>query len=111
MNIELVKAQVERQDFVDNACQDLLNDLAGKQLDWDIEQIQVVREACQEVIVDHLKLMSEMEFYPYIELKPDYKAEIIALEFMLQNKDFYHIGLVTARALQQGIDAMRNLSS
>jgi hypothetical protein len=74
-NEGLTDAQVERQDLVDNLCHKLLNDLAGASIahhegflvEWDIEQISAVREAVQEVIVDKLHLMTEQEFYPYIE--------------------------------------------
>ncbi len=73
---ELTDAQMERQDAVDNACHDLLNELAnGKVVRWNIEHISAVREAVQEVLVDQLHLMTKMEFYPYIELKEEVKVE------------------------------------
>ena len=66
---ELTNKQVERQDFVDNACHKLLNEMAvGPEVaQWDIGNISTVREAVKEVIVDKLHLMTEMEFYPYLE--------------------------------------------
>ena len=64
---ELTKAQQEQQDFVDNNVFGLLVGLTGKELEWDVEHISAVREAVQEVICDRLKLMTEMEFYPYID--------------------------------------------
>ncbi len=69
---ELTKRQLERQDDVDNACFNLLTDLAGdkaSKLEWDMEHISAVREAVQEVLVDKLHLMTEQEFYPYLEDK------------------------------------------
>ena len=65
----LTGKQLRRQDSVDNLCNALLEDLAGKEIDWDMEHISAVREAAQEVIVDKLHLMTEMEFYPFIELQ------------------------------------------
>jgi len=68
---ELTQKQLDRQDAVDNECHDLLNSLGSKtsadSVPWDIELISIVREAVQEVVVDKLHLMTEMEFYPYIE--------------------------------------------
>jgi hypothetical protein len=65
---ELTGAQADRQDCVDSAIHALLNDLAiGQEIEWDMEFIGDVREVVQEIICDRLKLMTEMEFYPYIE--------------------------------------------
>ncbi|MHB8084389.1 MAG: hypothetical protein ACYDHZ_00990 [Dehalococcoidia bacterium] len=80
MEETLTDAQVERQDLVDNACHALLNGLVASSgvahhgrdlIAWDMEHIAAVREAVQEVVVDRLHLMTEMEFYPYIELIPE----------------------------------------
>ncbi len=71
---ELTQAQLDRQDEVDNACFNFILELSGERsaddggkVEWDMETIQAIREAVQEVIVDKLHLMTEMEFYPYIE--------------------------------------------
>jgi len=67
---ELSEAQIERQDWVDNACHGLLTELAGgKEIEWDIELIGKVRDAAQAVIVDRLHLMTDQEFYPYIQVE------------------------------------------
>lgn len=69
---ELTLAQIKRHDKVDNAIHTLIEDLAGGDLDggteleWDIEHISTVREAVQGVICGKLKIMTKMEFYPYI---------------------------------------------
>jgi hypothetical protein len=85
----LTDAQVERQDEVDNACHRLLNELAAASqvahhgndlVEWDIEHISAIREAVQEVLVDKLHLMTELEFYPYIEELPSIIPDDIALE-------------------------------
>lgn len=67
-NMELTKQQIERQDFVDNAIYELLNDVCptDKHLDWDIELIGNVRDAIQTQLVKR-DLCSEQEFYPYLE--------------------------------------------
>ena len=69
---ELTEAQLERQDWVDNCCHGFLQEmaaLAGKDIEWDMEHLGEVRLVAQEIVVDKLKLMTEMEFYPYIELE------------------------------------------
>jgi hypothetical protein len=64
---ELTPAQRERQDTVDNVCHRLLEELAGKELPWDMEHIGELREVVQDIIVDKLHIMTELEFYPYLE--------------------------------------------
>lgn len=82
----LTDGQTERQDYVDNACHRLLNELAigvannGRDIvEWDMEHISAIREAVQGVLVDKLHLMTEMEFYPYVELR-SIISDDIALE-------------------------------
>jgi hypothetical protein len=75
---ELSKAQIARQDYVDNTIQTLINDLLPQgtelELDWDIERISVVRDAVQDVIVEALAIPIEeqdafqMRFYPYLRM-------------------------------------------
>lgn len=68
----LTSPQIQRQDFVDNTCFDLLLNLAPlgnsdslSWLRWDIESIAAIREAARSIIVDKLHLMKAMDFYPY----------------------------------------------
>jgi hypothetical protein len=69
---ELTKEQLARQDQVDNACYAFLLELAkGSDLPWDMEDISEVREAVQNVLVERRHIMSEMEFYPFVELAPE----------------------------------------
>jgi len=46
-----------------------MNDLVpeSSNLNWDIELIGEIRDSVETVLVDKLKLMTEMEFYPYIK--------------------------------------------
>jgi tRNA uridine 5-carbamoylmethylation protein Kti12 len=64
----LTKRQIERQDFVDNEIFEFLQKFLppSKTMQWDIEVIGAIRDAIQEQIVDKQKLMSEAQFYPYI---------------------------------------------
>ncbi|MFA5353695.1 MAG: hypothetical protein WC291_05655 [Thermodesulfovibrionales bacterium] len=62
----LTGAQLERQDWVDNGIQGLLEEFAGKEVDWDIVDIGIIRDAFKEVIVDAKEIMTEQEFYPFI---------------------------------------------
>lgn len=64
---KLTPEQIERQDTVDSACHDLLQLLAGKNLDWNVAHIGDVIEVCQDIICTELGVMTEMEFYPFIE--------------------------------------------
>lgn len=66
--MELTKQQIERQDFVDNAIFNLINELipSDKEMEWNIEFIGVVRDAIQTRLVEK-GICSEQEFYPYIE--------------------------------------------
>lgn len=77
---EFTKFELEKMDIVDNACYDLIVDFCPNGLedvDWNIEHISKIREALQEVLVDDMKLMTEMEFYPYRDLEPDVEGNII----------------------------------
>ena len=60
--------QEERQDFVDHAIHALLCDLAGQELDWDIEFIGGVRDVIGREFAER-DIMSEHEFYPWDEIK------------------------------------------
>jgi hypothetical protein len=66
--LSLSDKQIQRQDFVDNLTFDLINNLSPQASDikWDIELIGEIRDSIGIALVDELKLMTEMEFYPYI---------------------------------------------
>ena len=66
--MSLTEQQIERQDFVDNAIFDLINELipSGKEMEWDIETIGEIRDAIQSQLVER-GFCTEQEFYPYIE--------------------------------------------
>lgn len=69
MEQELARKQLDRQDCVDNAIFHLLHDLSpqGTELKWDIEAIGEVRDAICDVLVHKKRVISEMDFYPYIK--------------------------------------------
>lgn len=66
--MELTDQQIARQDFVDNAIHNLINDLipSDKEMEWDIESIGEVRDAIQAQLVER-GFCTEQELYPYIE--------------------------------------------
>ena len=66
--MELIDQQISRQDFVDNAIYDLINELipSDKEMEWDIEVIGEVRDVIQAMFVGR-GICTEQEFYPYIE--------------------------------------------
>lgn len=72
MENEFTELETERQDYVDNRIHEFIEDMipdAVDYLEWNIENIGIIRDALQEVLVDRLGAMTEMEFYPYRELK------------------------------------------
>lgn len=66
--MKLTDKQIARQDIVDNAIYDLINELipSNKEMEWNIEVIGKVRDAIQTQLVER-GLCIEQEFYPYIE--------------------------------------------
>jgi len=67
--MELTKENIERQDFVDNEIQNLIENLnpAEIKINWNIENIAKIREAIRIVIVENLNLCNEFDFYPFIK--------------------------------------------
>lgn len=65
--MELTKLQKERQDLVDNAIFNLINELvpSDNEMGWDIEAIGEIRDAIQSQLVTR-GFCTEQEFYPYI---------------------------------------------
>ncbi|HPT40643.1 MAG TPA: hypothetical protein PLQ44_03545 [Candidatus Paceibacterota bacterium] len=63
----LTKKQIERQDFVDNAINNLIQELnpTEAEINWDIDMIGEIRDIIQLYFID-LKICSETEFYPNI---------------------------------------------
>ena len=66
--MKLTDQQIARQDFVDNAIYNIINELipSDKEMDWNIEVIGEVRDAIQVKLVER-GLCTEQEFNPYIE--------------------------------------------
>lgn len=67
--MELTRKQINREDFVDNAIYNLLQELnpTSRIIEWNIELIGKVRDSIIEVIVNDLEICDENTFYPYIE--------------------------------------------
>ncbi|MGD0784604.1 MAG: hypothetical protein ABR969_02195 [Sedimentisphaerales bacterium] len=66
---ELNNNQIERQDYVDNAVFQLIQEInpAGKDISWNIEMIGEIRDNIRYWLVERLKACEEMTFYPYIK--------------------------------------------
>lgn len=62
--MNLTKQQIERQDFVDNAIYDMINELipSNKEMEWNIEAIGEVRDAIQNQLIDR-GICTKEEFY------------------------------------------------
>ena len=69
MAIEMSDEQIGRQDFVDNAVFQLINDInpTSKKLSWNIEMIGEIRDNVRQWLVERLGICDEMSFYPYIK--------------------------------------------
>ncbi len=66
---ELTNNQIRRQDIVDNAIYQLIQNInpTDKNIQWDIEFIGDVREIIRKWFVNKMKITNEQKFYPYIE--------------------------------------------
>ena len=66
--MELTPKQIARQDFVDNAIYDIINELipSDKEMEWNIEAIGIIRDVIQSQLVER-DFCTEQEFYPFIE--------------------------------------------
>lgn len=78
--IDFSDKETNRQDCVDNLIQNLIEEvggLEGSELEWDIEDISAVREVLADIIVGKHGIMTEEEFYPYVELEfTELKSEL-----------------------------------
>ncbi|HVX15925.1 MAG TPA: hypothetical protein VHC22_32375 [Pirellulales bacterium] len=63
---ELSDEQCRRQEDVEDAIWALLQELAGKKVEWDVSLFAAVRDVISQEF-DTRGIMSEMEFYPFIE--------------------------------------------
>lgn len=69
--VVLTNAEAERQDIVDNAIMELIEQLnPGEPLEWDIEDIATVRAEIAAILVKKGRC-TEHEFYPYLEINRD----------------------------------------
>lgn len=72
MTEELTQEQIDRLDFVHNRIHQMMCDLAGQEIDWNMEWIGEISDLAEHFICKELGLMTDMEFAPYIvhELEP-----------------------------------------
>lgn len=66
-DIPLTDLQIERQDFVDGRIYEMLKDVLGKEIDWDISVIGAIRDVIVGAYVYNDE--EEMDFYPYIAME------------------------------------------
>ena len=66
--MKLTDEQIERQDFVDNAIFNLLNEInpTKKELDWNIELIGNVRDCIQKEFTERMICFAN-DFYPEMD--------------------------------------------
>jgi len=66
---ELNNKQIERQDYVDNAVFQLIQEINPtlKDISWNIEMIGGIRDDIRYWLVERLNVCEEMTFYPYIK--------------------------------------------
>ena len=67
-DMELTDEQIKRQDYVDNAIFNLINDVipSDDELDWNIEIIGNVRDVIHDELVKR-GICTAQEFYPEID--------------------------------------------
>jgi len=63
----LTDAQIERQDFVDGQIFEMIENVLGSNIDWDINPIAEIRDIIFRYYVLNSDI-DEMEFYPYIKM-------------------------------------------
>lgn len=63
---QLTDEELERQDFVDHAIFQMLREVLGKDIEWDISPIGDIRDI---IIAHYVNDEEEMKFYPYKENK------------------------------------------
>jgi hypothetical protein len=61
--------QLERQDFVDNAINELVCNInpSQQEIEWNIELIGGIRDIICHLLVERLAIIDEMTFYPYMD--------------------------------------------
>ena len=66
--MELTQQQIERQDFVDNAILDLINEVNPSKtpIEWDVEKMGKIRDVVSHFFVEN-NICTDQEFYPEIE--------------------------------------------
>lgn len=66
-NEEFTAKELNRLDFVHNTIHEMVCDVAGSKVPWDMEVIGTVADVVGQHICSKLKLMTEQEFLPYRE--------------------------------------------
>ena len=64
----MVELNVNRQDAVHNACHNLIRELAGEEVKWDLENIGNLADEVEDIVCDRLGLMSHEEFNPIVDV-------------------------------------------
>jgi len=66
---ELTDEQVDRVSFIIDTVQAMLTELAGQEIEHDelLDVTMCIADTATEFICDKLKLMDEMECFPYVE--------------------------------------------
>lgn len=68
MKDQLTRAQMNRQDLVDNAILYMLESiLPDCKIEYNSATFAKIRITVQDVVVNNMGLMTEMDFYPYWE--------------------------------------------
>ena len=73
-NLELTDAQADRQDAVVDCIHRCVNELVGREIEYDRDLICSVRDCIGDEL-EARNIMSWMEFYPYIDYGED-EAEV-----------------------------------
>ena len=63
---ELSRQEMDRLDFVHNTIHQMICQLAGQEVEWDVEVIGEISDLVEELVCRRLKLMSDRQFAPYL---------------------------------------------
>lgn len=64
--MELTREQIDRLDFLHNTIHQMVEQVVGQEMDWDMELVGEISDLIEDYVVKH-GIMTDMEFAPYVE--------------------------------------------
>lgn len=66
--MSLSNAEIDRLDFLHNRIHEMVEDVVGKELVWDMELIGEISDVVEDYVVKN-NIMTAQEFAPYVEVQ------------------------------------------